>query len=112
MKEAIYKLSYTRLIFSNCDVSHGVFRLGAQRIYFSIFHLSCCECWTWNLVSVQENEEVRGIHGPVKLCKVNEHADYARKNARQVVTGLQTSCYKSVHKLSISCVCTACSKLL
>ena len=29
-----------------------------------------------------------------------------RKNA-QVVTGLQTSCYKSVHKLSTSCVRTA-----
>jgi hypothetical protein len=33
------------------------------------------------------------------------------KNA-QVVTGLQTSCYKSVHKLSTSCVRTACSQLL
>jgi hypothetical protein len=32
---------------------------------------------------------------------------YTRKNA-QVVTGLQTSCYKSVHKLSTSCVRTAC----
>jgi hypothetical protein len=28
---------------------------------------------------------------------------YTRKNA-QVVTGLQTSCYKSVHKLSTSCL--------
>ena len=28
---------------------------------------------------------------------------YTRKNA-QVVTSLQTSCYKSVHKLSTSCV--------
>jgi hypothetical protein len=36
---------------------------------------------------------------------------YTRKNA-QVVTGLQTSCYKSVHKLSTSCVRTACSQLL
>jgi hypothetical protein len=33
------------------------------------------------------------------------------KNA-QVVTGLQTSCYKAVHKLSTSCVRTACSQLL
>jgi hypothetical protein len=33
---------------------------------------------------------------------------YTRKNA-QVVTGLQTSCYESVHKLSTSCVRTACS---
>jgi hypothetical protein len=31
-----------------------------------------------------------------------------RKNA-QVVTSLQTSCYKSLHKLSTSCVRTACS---
>jgi hypothetical protein len=36
---------------------------------------------------------------------------YTRENA-QVVTGLQTSCYKSVHKLSTSCVRTACSQLL
>jgi hypothetical protein len=36
---------------------------------------------------------------------------HTRKNA-QVVTGLQTSCYKSVHKLSTSCVRTACSQLL
>jgi hypothetical protein len=36
---------------------------------------------------------------------------YTRKNA-QVVTSLQTSCYKSVHKLSTTCVRTACSQLL
>jgi hypothetical protein len=30
----------------------------------------------------------------------------------QVVRDLQTSCYKSVHKLSTSCVRTACSQLL
>jgi hypothetical protein len=36
---------------------------------------------------------------------------YTHKNA-QVVTGLQTSCYKSVHKLSKNCVRTACSQLL
>jgi hypothetical protein len=33
-----------------------------------------------------------------------------RKNA-QVVTSLQTSCHESVHKLSTSCVRTACSQL-
>jgi hypothetical protein len=37
--------------------------------------------------------------------------NYTRNNA-QVVTGLQTSCYKSVHKLFTSCVRTACSQLL
>jgi hypothetical protein len=42
-----------------------------------------------------------------KLC---DFYVYTRKNA-QVVTGLQTSCYKSVHKLSTSCVRTACSQL-
>jgi hypothetical protein len=42
---------------------------------------------------------------------INQLACYTRKNA-QVVTGLQTSCYKSVHKLSTSCVRTACSQLL
>jgi hypothetical protein len=36
---------------------------------------------------------------------------YTRKNA-QVVTSLQTSCYKSVHKLSTSYVRTACSKFV
>ena len=36
------------------------------------------------------------------------YAEYTSKNA-QVVTSLQTSCNKSVHKLSTSCVRTACS---
>ena len=36
---------------------------------------------------------------------------YTRKNA-QVVTSLQTSCYKSAHKLSTSCACTACSQFV
>ena len=34
------------------------------------------------------------------------------KSAKQVVTNLQTSCYKSVHKLSTSCVRTACSQFV
>ena len=38
--------------------------------------------------------------------KINIKA-YTRKNA-QVVTSLQTSCNKSAHKLSTSCVRTAC----
>jgi hypothetical protein len=42
---------------------------------------------------------------------LNVNGNYTRENA-QVVTGLQTSCYKSVHKLSTSCVHTACSQLL
>jgi hypothetical protein len=41
--------------------------------------------------------------------KVELHAP--RKNT-QVVTGLQTSSNKSIHKLSTSCVRTACSQLL
>jgi hypothetical protein len=36
---------------------------------------------------------------------------YTRKIA-QVVTSMQTSCYKSVHKLSTNCVRTTCSQLL
>jgi hypothetical protein len=48
----------------------------------------------------------RWIFGTRGLC-----LNYIRKNA-QVVTGLQTSCYRSVHKLSTSCVRTACSQLL
>ena len=43
----------------------------------------------------------------VKTCRY-----YTRKNAQLVVTDLQTSCYKAVHKLSTSCVHTACSQLL
>ena len=42
------------------------------------------------------------IFGHNTVCRF-----HTRKNA-QVVTGLQTSCYKSVHKLSTSCVRTAC----
>jgi hypothetical protein len=38
--------------------------------------------------------------------------DYNTGKNAQVVTGLQTSCNKSVHKLSTSCVPTACSQLL
>ena len=40
------------------------------------------------------------------LSRQFEH--YTRKNA-QVVTSMQTSCNKSVHKLVTSCVRTACS---
>ena len=36
---------------------------------------------------------------------------FTRKNA-QLLTSLKTSCYKSVHKLSTSCLRTACSQLL
>jgi hypothetical protein len=36
---------------------------------------------------------------------------YTRENA-QLVTSLQTSCYKSVHKLSTSCLRTACSQFV
>ena len=41
----------------------------------------------------------------------HKNVNYTRKNA-QAVIGLQTSCYKSVHKFSASCVRTACSMLL
>jgi hypothetical protein len=43
--------------------------------------------------------------------KHERELNFTCKNA-QVVTGLQTSCYKSVHKLSTNCVRTACSQLL
>ena len=45
---------------------------------------------------------------PFKDILINTYTMYTRKNA-QVVTSLQTSCNKSVHKLSTSCVRTACS---
>jgi glycerol uptake facilitator-like aquaporin len=38
----------------------------------------------------------------------NTHA----KTHKLLITGLQTSCYKSAHKLPTSCVRTACSQLL
>ena len=51
-------------------------------------------------------------HNLYQVCKqaVNKLClhGYTRKNA-QVVTSLQTRCNKSVHKLSTSCVRTACS---
>ena len=51
-------------------------------------------------------------HANVVPRAINDDGSgYMRKNA-QVGTGLQTSCYKSVHKLSTSCVRIACSQLL
>ena len=44
----------------------------------------------------------------VFVFRVSNELEHTRKNA-QVVTSLQTSCNKSVHKLSTSCVRTACS---
>jgi hypothetical protein len=52
-----------------------------------------------------------GSHLSCMVVPPPETLKLKRKNA-QVVTGLQTSCYKSVHKLSTSCVRTACSQLL
>jgi hypothetical protein len=52
------------------------------------------------------------MRGAGLFRRVKLEASYTSKNA-QVVTGLQTSCYKSVHKLLTSCVRTAnCSQLL
>ena len=60
---------------------------------------------------------------PLPLCVTYAEADIviadnyrqelttSRQNA-EVVASLQTSCYKSVHKLSTSCVRTAWSQLL
>jgi hypothetical protein len=47
---------------------------------------------------------------PTKSWHLHKTYTYTRKSA-QVVTSLQTSCYKSVHKLSTSCARTACSQL-
>jgi hypothetical protein len=55
-------------------------------------------------------EEAGRTHLVDKLLEQHCYKSYTRKNA-QVITGLQTSCYKSVQKLSTSCVSTACSKL-
>ena len=45
-----------------------------------------------------------------RMSVISDHVEshYTCKNA-QVVKSLQTSCNKSVHKLSTSCVRTACS---
>jgi hypothetical protein len=56
--------------------------------------------------SVEVLNALQGEINPISCI-----APHTYKNA-QVVTGLQTSCYKSVHKLSTSCVRTACSQLL
>ena len=70
------------------------------------------------------NNERRSAIVPPPIANVRPHIGMTRYKGtvrmcstescglRVVVTGLQTSCYKSVHKLSTSCVRTACSQLL
>jgi hypothetical protein len=53
----------------------------------------------WSRVTVSH-----GLEGHAHV-KISQLVSNTRKNA-QVVTSLQTSCYKSVHKLSTSCVRT------
>jgi hypothetical protein len=67
-----------------------------------------------NLLTRQSSlfeRERRGDNQRVITNRLTYQQGTRVKNA-QVVTGLQTSCYKSVHKLSTSCVRTACSQLL
>jgi hypothetical protein len=75
--------------------------------------------FVWSCFRIQRN--VLGLfihlHGPRYLinqvwgrfiiCEVSD----TRKNA-QLVKSLQTSCYKSVHKLSTSCLRTTCSQFV
>ena len=65
----------------------------------------------WHLLGVSIAHHVRMVFcfGPDATSSgvSNAHAVYTRKNA-QVVTSLQTSCNKSVHRLSTGCVRTAC----
>jgi hypothetical protein len=69
--------------------------------------LLCCAL----LVSIVFICTYYGVQFVVHAKRTSLSRMYTHKNA-QVVTGLQTSCYKSVQKLSTSCVCTACSQLL
>ena len=55
-----------------------------------------------------EEAQVQNMYVILTNCKIKWNSCYTRKNAH-VVTSLQTSCNKSVHKLSTSCVRTACS---
>jgi hypothetical protein len=63
---------------------------------------------TRNIIEVES--ESLSHNALIKILLASHSIQNTRKNA-QVVTGLQTSCYKSVHKLSTSCVRTACSQL-
>ena len=68
-------------------------------------HQPCYKMITTCSRLVNNNE---GEHILLTSCEI---LTYTRKN-EQLVTSLQTSCYKSVHKLSTSCVRTACSQFV
>ncbi len=65
----------------------------------------------WLLSPRRQGSFSAGFFGFARFKKLEPVFYYTRKNA-QVVTGLQTSCYKSVHKLSASCVRTVCSHVV
>ena len=70
----------------------------------SSFTILSLNDWGLKVVEAEIWHDVTGVPKKVLL----RFDSYTRKNA-QVVTSLQTSCNKSVHKLSTSCVRTACS---
>jgi hypothetical protein len=79
-----------------------------QQVVFALL-VTSCQQFCNNLLSLTTCNDLAEI---IRLVtRLFWQVRYTRKNA-QVVPGLQTSCYKSVHKLSTSCVRTACSQLL
>ena len=62
--------------------------------------------------AIEEDTDDDDDESGLSVSEVGSIYIYTRKNAQEVVTGLQTSFYKSVHKLSTSYVPTACSQLL
>jgi hypothetical protein len=89
------------LIFS-CMLDEGNLEDKSVPHYLSLQSCTSSKIIGTTVVHIpSQNNENRGYHV----------ITYTRKNA-QLVTSLQTSCYKSVHKLSTSCVRTACSQFV
>ena len=69
--------------------------------------------WVTNLVQLDKITALLELVDKLvtSLLRASCEHNFTRKNA-QLVTNLQTNCYKSVHKLSRRCLRTACSQLL
>ena len=71
-----------------------------RNVFISLFSISLAVnvgLGIWFLCKKMKRSEEFTV--PLSYARLTSMQNYARKNARQVVTGLQTSCYKSVHKL-------------
>ena len=79
-----------------------------QQVVFALLVPSCQQVWNKLLTTCNNLVDII-----VFVTRLFQQVQYSHDITilLQVVTGLQTSCYKSVHKLSTSCVRTACSQL-